>query len=98
MNSLIGKQADRSRSLEQGVFVVRLSKAEYSSLDADRLESIREMLLEIASDQVSSWLVLDVSAVHFFGAGFVSVLVDTWDRLRNSGRKLVLCGLTPYCL
>jgi hypothetical protein len=41
--------------------------------------------------------VLDLSLVHFFGAGFVGVLVDTWAQLRAQDRQLVLRGLTPFC-
>jgi hypothetical protein len=42
-------------------------------------------------------LIVDLSAVQYFGAGFIGILVDTWDHLRKRGRKLILCGLTPFC-
>ena len=80
-----------------GACLVRLSEPEYGSLDAKKLAAIRGLLLDLASLRLVSSLILEVSRVQFFGAGFAGVLVDVWDRLRQRSRRLAVCGLTPHC-
>jgi anti-anti-sigma factor len=82
---------------DPGTCVLRLAQVEYGSLDAGKLARLRSLLLYVATHGVARRLVLDLSNVQYFGAGFVSTLVDTWDLLRKGDRRLVLCGLTPYC-
>jgi anti-anti-sigma factor len=77
--------------------VVTLPDAHYGSLDAERLARVHRLLLDQADKPNARFLIVDCSAIHYFGARFAGVLVDTWDRLRRSNRQLVLCGLTPYC-
>jgi anti-anti-sigma factor len=91
------KNLEVSQSTEVGTWLVRLLEPEYGSLDAERLATLRDLLLELASDHVSGCLIVDVSNVQFFGAGFMGVLVDAWNRLRKRGRRLALCGLSPFC-
>src|SRR5262245_49245024 len=81
----------------EGACVVRLSGPEYGALDAEKLASVRHLLLELASLREVSCLVLDLSNVHFLGAGFAGILVETWQRLRKRSRPFALCGPTPYC-
>jgi anti-anti-sigma factor len=83
--------------LDQGTCLVRLAQAEYGSLDAAKLARLRELLAYLAARRDARMLVLDLSNVQYFGAGFVGVLVDTWHLLHQAGRRLALCGLTPYC-
>jgi anti-anti-sigma factor len=82
---------------DQGTCLVRLAQAEYGSLDTAKLPRLRELLAYLAEWSDAPRLVLDLSNVQYFGAGFVGVLVDTWHLLRQAGRRLALCGLTPYC-
>jgi anti-anti-sigma factor len=93
-----GKKLELSGQFDRGACIVRLFGAEYGSLDAERLARVHSLLLDLVSDQGALSLVLDIANVQYFGAGFVSVLVDIWDRLRHQGGRLALCGLTPYCL
>jgi anti-anti-sigma factor len=76
---------------------VRLAQAEYGSLDPSKLVRLRRLLLYLAVHTTAERVVLGLTNVQFFGAGFVGVLVDTWDQLRKVDRRLALCGLTPYC-
>ena len=80
-----------------GTSVVQLAGCEYASSDGARLGRLRRLLLRLASEPGPEPLVLDLSLVHFFGAGFIGVLVDTWAQLRAQDRQLVLRGLTPFC-
>jgi anti-anti-sigma factor len=82
---------------DQGTCLVRLAQAEYGSLDTAKLARLRELLAYMAAQLDARRLVLDLSNVQYFGAGFVGVLVDTWQLLNKAGRRLALCGLTPYC-
>jgi anti-anti-sigma factor len=77
--------------------VVKLTQAEYSSQDALQLARVRQLLLDQAARPGPPYLVVDLSAVRFFGAGFIAVLVSTRRRLRKRNRRLALCGATPLC-
>jgi anti-anti-sigma factor len=77
--------------------VVRLPGPEYPSIHGARLRSLRRLLQRLADQPRPEPLVLDLSSVHFFGAGFIGVLVDTWHQLQTQNRQLVLRGLTPFC-
>jgi anti-anti-sigma factor len=77
--------------------VLRLCGAEYGSLSATRLEGARHLLMTEAEATTAPCLVVDLSAVHYFGASMVGILVAAWSVLRERNRRMVLCGLTPFC-
>jgi anti-sigma B factor antagonist len=77
--------------------VVKLTQPEYSSQDAAQLARVRQLLLDEAEKPGPPYLVVDLSAVRFFGAGFIAVLVSIRRRLRKRNRRLALCGATPLC-
>jgi anti-anti-sigma factor len=91
------KTLERSHHCEKSSTYLRLVQAEYGSLQISKLERSRTLLLYVAAHCVSRRLILDLSNVQHFGAGFVGVLVDTWSVLHQGGRRLVLIGLNPYC-
>jgi anti-anti-sigma regulatory factor len=74
--------------------VVKLPRTEYRSLDAAELERVNRLL---HVDDGTSCLVVDFSAVRFFGAGLIGILVSAWDRMRRHKGQLLLCGLTAWC-
>ena len=80
-----------------GADILRLTETEYGSLDPQKLDHVRSLLLDRADEPGPPYLIVDLSAVQFFGAGFIGTLVDAWDRLRKRGRQLIVCGLTPLC-
>jgi hypothetical protein len=53
--------------------------------------------LDLANQPGPLPLIVDFSKVHFIGASFIGVLVDTWDQLKKHNRPMALCGLMPYC-
>jgi anti-anti-sigma factor len=81
---------------DREVCFLRLPASEYGSLETDKLAQLR-CLLHTATHRPGRCLVLDLSNIQYVGAGFVGVLVETWDELNKAGRLLTLCGLTPYC-
>jgi anti-anti-sigma factor len=82
---------------ESDVVVVRLPEVEYGSLDNARLAQARRLLLDLANQPCPPYLIVDLSGVHYLGAGFIGIVVSAWDVLRKQGRELVLCGLNPCC-
>jgi anti-anti-sigma factor len=79
------------------VIVVRLPEVEYGSLDNAKLAQARRLLLALANRTGPPHLIVDLSGVHYLGAGLIGVVVSAWDRLKKRGRRLVLCGLNPDC-
>jgi len=84
-------------SHESDVIVVRLPEAGYGSLDQAKLARARRLLLAIAKQPGPPHLIVDLSGVHYLGAGFIGIVVSAWDELKKHGRQLVLCGLNPNC-
>jgi anti-sigma B factor antagonist len=82
---------------ESDVVVVRLPEARYGSLDDAKLARARRLLLGLANQPGPPCLIVDLSRVHYFGAGFVGIVVSAWDELNKQGRRLVLCGLNACC-
>jgi anti-anti-sigma factor len=97
MKSESGKTITASLDAERGVVIVRLAEVEYGSLATQKLARVRGMLLDQAEKPNPPYLLVDLSAVHFLGASLIGILVETWDQLLKRNRRLVLCGLTPYC-
>jgi anti-anti-sigma factor len=97
MNSLVRTTIGVVTHPDPDTCLVRLAQAEYGSLDAAKLARLRELLAYLAARSDARRLVLDLSNVQYFGAGFVGVLVDMWHLLSQAGRRVALCGLTPYC-
>src|SRR6516165_1746609 len=83
--------------VDSGASVVQLPGSEYASIHGARLRGLRCLLQRLADQPGPEPLVLDLSSVHFFGAGFIGVLVDTWHQLQAQNRQLALRGLTPFC-
>jgi anti-anti-sigma factor len=97
MKSECRKLVGTNHSVEAGASVVQLSGPEYGSLEGEKLEGVRRLLLDFANQPDPLPLIVDFSDVHFFGASFIGVLVDTWDQLKKTNRPMALCGLMPYC-
>ena len=97
MKPASGKITSALLPAESDVVVVRLPEAEYGSLDNAKLAQARRLLLGLANQSGPPYLILDLSGVHYLGAGLIGIVVSAWDRLRKQGRQLVLCGLNPCC-
>src|SRR5689334_6211319 len=89
--------SDPRLSAKPGVAVDRLPEAGYGSLEDTKLAQARRLLLGLARQLAPPYLILDLSDVDYVGAGFIGILVATWDELKKQDRQLMLCGLNPYC-
>jgi anti-anti-sigma factor len=97
MKPASGKIAGARLPAEPDVVVVRLPEFEYGSLDDAKLTWARRLLLGLANQPGPPHLIIDLSGVHYLGAGLIGIVVSAWDELKKQGRRLVLCGLNPYC-
>src|SRR5262245_24238774 len=97
MSTALNRPVRINPQSEPSFSVVRLSRAEYGSLNAAHLAAVRQLLLTEAETTTAPCLVIDLSAVHVFGASLVGILVSSWEVLRKRNRRLILCGLTPFC-
>jgi anti-anti-sigma factor len=97
MNSLRANSAGARLFAKSDVAVVQLPEAAYGSLDAANLTRVRRLLMELAKQPSPPCLVVDLSSVHYLGAGFIGIVISAWDELKKQNRRLVLCGLNEYC-
>jgi anti-anti-sigma factor len=97
MNTETMKIAWASITAPSQAAVLRLNDTEYGSQDHAKLIRVRQLLLDEADKDGPSCLIVDLSAVRHFGAGFAGVLVATSNRLKERNRRLALCGLNPVC-
>jgi anti-anti-sigma factor len=97
MKPASGKIAEAHLPGESDVVVVRLPEVEYGSLDETKLARTRRLLLDLANRPGPPHLIVDLSGVRYLGAGLIGIVVSAWAALNKQGRRLVLCGLDPYC-
>jgi anti-anti-sigma factor len=91
------KNAGAPLPAESDVVVARLPEVEYGSLGDAKLAWTRRLLLDLANRPSPPHLIVDLSGVHYLGASLIGIVVCAWDTLKKQGRRLVLCGLNPYC-
>jgi anti-anti-sigma factor len=97
MKPTSGKITSAVLPAECDVVVLRLPEVAYGSLDNAKLARARRLLLGVASQPGPPYLIVDLSGVHYLGAGLIGIVVYAWDRLKKQARRLVLCGLNPDC-
>jgi anti-sigma B factor antagonist len=97
MKPASGKTAGARLFAKSDVVVVQLPEVEYGSLDDEKLDRVRRLLLGVANRPGPPCLIVDLSGVHYLGARLIGIVVSTWAELKKQNRRLVLCGLNPYC-
>ena len=97
MKPASGKIAGARLFAGSDVVVVRLPEAGYGSLDDGKLARARQLLLGLANQPRPPSLIVDLCGVHYLGARFIGIVVSAWVELQKHDRRLVLCGLNPYC-
>jgi anti-anti-sigma factor len=75
---------------------VELILSSYGSLERALLDRIKNVLFNVAESGMAD-VIVDLSNVHYFGAKFVGVLATARKILRDRRRRLLLCGVTPFC-
>ncbi|MGH7199710.1 MAG: STAS domain-containing protein [Planctomycetaceae bacterium] len=74
------------------VTIVMLPDGEYGSTEQAKLEQLRDQLGEFAVRMRTHRLVLDLSEVCYYGAGFLGVVAETNQLLKRMGKQLIICG------
>ena len=78
------------------VQVIRLELPE--SLDSDEFDRLNEALFaELGKRPDGAW-VLDLSVIHYAGSSLLGLMVNVRQRVKQSGGRLVLCGLSDGLL
>ena len=74
------------------VQVIRLELPE--ALDSGEFDKLNESVLAVISQRASGGWVVDLSAIEYAGSSVLGLLVNIRQRVRQSGGRLVICGLS----
>jgi anti-anti-sigma factor len=86
-----------SRSIRRHGVTIVICGPSYDSLDEDAVEETGGLMLVESSHIEPPLLVLDMSRTRFIGSCFIELMLRTWKRLKQRGKNMVLCGVTPFC-
>jgi anti-sigma B factor antagonist len=69
-----------------------------NSLDIDEFDRLNEGILELIRSEPEGQWVLDLSQVAYLGSAALGLLVNLRQQIKQSGGRLVLCGLSPQLM
>jgi anti-anti-sigma factor len=69
------------------------SLTEYGSLNVPALTRLRTVLTAAANDTHAPVLAVSLANVHWAGAAFIGIVVETHNQLQRTGRRLKLCNV-----
>ena len=68
------------------------------SLDDADFDRLSESVLTVLAGQSQAGWVLDLTSLGYAGSALLGLIVNIRQRVRQSGGRLVLCGLSPRLL
>ena len=68
------------------------------TLDIEEFDRLNESILELIRGEPEGQWVLDLSQVAYMGSASLGLLVNLRQQIKQSGGRLVLCGLSPQML
>jgi anti-sigma B factor antagonist len=68
------------------------------TLDIDEFDRLNESILELIRGEPEGQWVLDLSQLSYMGSAALGLLVNLRQQIKQSGGRLVLCGLSPQLL
>jgi anti-sigma B factor antagonist len=74
------------------VQVIRLELPE--ALDSGEFDRLNDAVLDIIGKQAAGGWVIDLSAIEYAGSSVLGLLVNIRQRVKQSGGRLVICGLS----
>ena len=80
-------------SKSAGVNVVDLTLPH--TLDIEEFDRLNESILELIRGEPEGQWVLDLSQLTYMGSAALGLLVNLRQQIKQSGGRLVLCGLSP---
>ena len=80
---------------EQGVLVVTIAVPFIRSMAFDLVDSLRQELFAVIADALQPRVILDLSAVEYFGSAGIRPLLSLRHQIQAAGGQLLLCNLSP---
>jgi len=68
------------------------------ALDIDEFDRLNESILELIRSEPEGQWVIDLSQLSYMGSAALGLLVNLRQQIKQSGGRLVLCGLSPQLL
>ena len=68
------------------------------TLDIDEFDRLNESILEVIRGEPDGQWVFDLTEVAYMGSAALGLLVNLRQQIKQSGGRLVLCGLSPQML
>jgi anti-anti-sigma factor len=68
------------------------------ALDIHEFDRLNEAMLELVRGEPEGQWVLDLSQLSYMGSAALGLLVNLRQQIKQSGGRLVLCGLSPQML
>jgi anti-anti-sigma factor len=65
------------------------------TLDIEEFDRLNESILELIRGEPEGQWVLDLSQLSYMGSAALGLLVNLRQQIKQSGGRLVLCGLSP---
>jgi len=65
------------------------------ALDIEEFDRLNEAVLELIRAEPEGQWVLDLSQLSYMGSAALGLLVNLRQQIKQSGGRLVLCGLSP---
>ena len=78
------------------VQVIRLALPE--SLDSGEFDRLNDSVLAVIGQSASGSWVVDLSALEYAGSSVLGLLVNIRQRIKQSGGRLVVCGLSALLI
>lgn len=85
MNSLID---------QDGLLIVTLSN-DYGVMENHEIEQFQRNLTAGIENRERPRVIVDLTATSYIGSTFLEALINIWQKLKDKGGQMVLCGLQP---
>jgi anti-anti-sigma factor len=83
-------------SKSESVHVVELTLPH--ALDIQEFDRLNDSMIELIRAEPEGHWVLDLSRLSYMGSAALGLLVNLRQQIKQSGGRLVLCGLSPELL
>ena len=68
------------------------------TLDIEEFDRLNESILELIRGEPEGQWVLDLSQLSYMGSAALGLLVNLRQQIKQSGGRLVLCGMSPQLI
>lgn len=86
----------KPRTIRDGDITIVEFGEDLEHLGEDVMPAVAKSVQE-AGENPGGKVLLDLSAVKFFGSSFIEVLYRLWKQVQSQNGKFAIAGLHPYC-